>query len=141
MQEDDAPRDRLEKKHSLSIIFGLGPAWRSSYRTWPINSKPLSLPAFAGAGSVFLPQSRQGELAGRGLGWGVLGGSIQPDSVSNRGDEIADPPDCMNRGARTIILKAFPQPVNIDLDGVRSDIVGKAEYLILDGALRHNATA
>src|SRR5262245_6088504 len=47
----------------------------------------------------------------------------------------------MNHSTRAIILKAFPQPVDIDLDGVRSDITRKAEYLILDGALRHNPAA
>src|SRR5271168_1971453 len=56
------------------------------------------------------------------------------------GDEISDPTDGMDLDLGALVGQLLAQPMNIDLDGIRGDVAGEPEDVILDLLLRHHAS-
>src|SRR5262245_54732440 len=56
-----------------------------------------------------------------------------------RGDEIPNAADGANVDLRTALGKPFPQAVDVDFYRVGPDLTGKAENMIFNNLLRHDA--
>src|SRR6266404_7433841 len=56
------------------------------------------------------------------------------------GDEISDAADGVDLHLGALVGKLLAQTMDIDFDGIRGDVAGKPEDVVLDLLLRHNAS-